>query len=163
MIILLAIIGLLAIVAFITCPSERQMKEAMNDNIMQCLQTNDSTRMDHLDNALANVGYMFSKAKPTENSKELARLFVKHNRVEVYKHATYTTMYLFNNYSTEGVRCGLGIFGIVIPLLNYNEFLLRVEPIRKEPQRKTIDMNIEGDSLYFGEIPNLIFKEEEFY
>ncbi len=158
-IILLGIMGILAIVAYITCPSEQSMREAMDDNIKQCILSNDSTRMDGLDNALSNIGYMLSTAEE-EPDKELMVTFRKHNRLEFFDHSTYTTLYVFNAYHAEGIRCGIGIFGLIIPTLNYNDLLMRVEPIRKEYPRKEIPLTNEGDTFIFGDTPDLIFRGE---
>ncbi len=158
-IILLVIMAFLATIAYITCPSENHMREEMSDNIRQCIETNDSTKMDGLDNALANIGYMFSTAEG-EPDKELMETFKKHNRVEFYDHSMYTTYYVFNSYHASGTRCGIGIFGMIIPTLNYADLLMRVEPMRKEYPKKEIPLHIEGDSLYFGDTPDLIFRGE---
>ncbi len=158
MLILLIIVGLLTLIAYLTCPSERTMKMEMDDNIRQCIETNDSTKMDALDNALANFGYMFSSAEG-EPDKELMATFNRFNRVECYDHGIYMTSRLFNSYYTEGVRCGIGVFGMVIPTLNYAELLMRLEP-RKEYPKKELPVTIEGDSIYFGDTPDLIFRGE---
>jgi hypothetical protein len=53
----------------------------------------------------------------------------------------------------EGVRCAIGVFGIVIPTANFNDFLLRVGPMRKEYNTPAINTSV--DEEYFGENPDL--------
>ncbi len=156
---LVVIMAILALIAYITCPTEQYVKEEMEDNIRQCIENNDGKKMDGIDNALANVGYMFSSAEGEPN-QELKTTFERHNRTECYDHSTYRTFYVYNSYHAEGVRCGVGIFGMVIPTLNYADLLMQLEPIRKEYPKKEIPLHQEGDSLYFGDTPDLIFRSE---
>ena len=68
--------------------------------------------------------------------------------MEYYKHTFYATTLLHNNYKPEGIRAGVGIFGIVIPTVNFNDFLFRLGPMHRgydqKPVRSTII--IEGDN-----------------
>lgn len=161
-VIALLVLLLLTIVAWITCPSDAHMREEMNDDLVQCIQKNDSVNMDPIDEFIANIGYFFSKAKtPLDRPTELA--FRKYNRMEIYNHGAFSTMYVFNNMYAEGKRCALGIFGMVIPMLSYSEILLSVEPIRDEFEPKQVEIQVSRDTTEFGEIPNLIFQEEEYY
>ncbi|MBQ9672698.1 MAG: hypothetical protein IJV34_07590 [Prevotella sp.] len=161
-IILGVLMGILTVIAYATCPSEQYMRDEMTDNIRQCIEKNDSSQMDQIDSFLANIGYIFTTADSVVD-KELMNTFYRHNRLEVYNHGAYITMYVFNNLNAEGIRCGIGIFGVVIPTIDFNDLLLRVEPVRREYERKTIETVIEGEPYYFGETPNLIFKEDEYY
>ncbi len=159
-VILLAVLGLLALIAYITCPSQKYMRSEMMDNIKQCIERNDSTAMDKLDNALANIGYMFSSTDPKTN-KDLMETFKKYNRTEIYDHGIYSTMLVFNNYNLDGVRCGIGIFGMVIPTLSYSDLIMRIDPVGKTYEKKTIELP-DLDTLIFGEIPDLVFQEEDY-
>ena len=158
-VILGGILGILALIAAITCPSEKNMSEQMSDNIRQCLERSDSVYMDGIDNALANIGYIFSTAKTTGDT-EMIRAFKKHNRLEYYNHGIFSTMYVFNNFHYEGIRCGIGIFGIVIPLINFNDLVLRTIPIRKEYNYRPVEDD--GDEEFYGSTDDgedFIFKE----
>lgn len=159
----LGILLALTIVAWITCPSDAHMRERINDDLVQCIQRNDSVRLDPVDEIVANVAFFFTKADSSlDRSVEMA--FRKYNRTEIYNHGIYTTMFLFNNANAEGSRCALGVFGMVFPLLSYGDILLSVEPMRREYKPKPVELETPaGDTLDFGEIPNLIFEEEEYY
>ncbi len=159
LVILAAILGCVGLVAHLTRPSEKKMRAEMIDNIRQCIEKPDSIYTDAIDDVVANVGYIFTSADSVVD-KELMDNFNKHNRLEYYKRTFYSSMHVYNNFHTEGLRCGIGIFGIVIPTLNFNDLLLRVGPVRRDYDQKPIDSD--GDSEYFGETPDLIFREGDY-
>jgi hypothetical protein len=131
LVILAGIIGVLAFIASLTRPSERYMREQMYDNIRQCIESPDSIQTDAIDDAVANFTYIFTSAGPVENKALMAR-FNQYNRIEYFEHSTYSSLHIFNNFRPEGVRCAIGIFGIVIPTINFNDLLLRTGPVRRD-------------------------------
>ena len=160
-VILAAILGVLGFIANITRPSEKKMRAEMTDNIRQCLESSDSIHHnDWIDDAVDNVGYIFTEAGKEVN-QELMDNFNRYNRLEYYKRTFYSSMHVYNNFHIEGIRCGIGIFGIVIPTVNFNDLLLRVGPVRKDYNQKLInnDEEDEGDDEDLDETPDLIFKE----
>lgn len=154
LILFVAIVTVLAILAIMTKPSEQTMREEMTDNIRQCIEANDSIATDWIDDAVNNVGYIFTEADTLGHDGSQLSTFNQYNRLEYYDHTLFATMRLFNNYRVEGVRCAIGIFGIVIPTVNFNDFLLRVGPMRKDYNQPIIRTNI-GDDEYIGENPDL--------
>ena len=74
--------------------------------------------------------------------------------MEYHHHAFYSTMYLHNNYRPQGTRAGIGIFGMVLPTVNFNDLILRVAPIHKGYDKR-IMQNIYYEDQYFGENPNV--------
>ena len=130
-VILAGIIIVLLIIAFFTKPTEQEMRDEMNDNIMQCMEMNDSIRGDQIDDFVHNIGFIFTTADSTKVGMEWREAFDKYNRLEIYRHAFCTTAYVYNNIRTEGTRVGIGLFGVVIPTANFNDFLLRVGPMHK--------------------------------
>ena len=135
--------------------------DEMMDNIRQCIERNDSLQTDALDDAIANIGYIFTTADSVVN-QELMANFKRYNRLEFYDHTLYSSMRVYNNFHIDGIRCGVGIFGIVIPTINFNDLLLRDGPIQTdEGGIRTID--VDGIDPYFGETPDLIFREENYY
>ena len=132
----LAILGILLLVAIITCPSEETMYEETRDNIRQCIEANDSLQIDGIDETLNNISYIFSKADTAVHDAEIMKSFDKYNRLE------------YNNHTA------IGVFGLVIPTANFNDFLLRVGPMRKDYNTPAIK-NTYGDEEYFGENPDL--------
>ncbi len=159
-IVTVVIVGALLLIAYLTCPSERYMREEMTDNIRQCIERPDSIQTDKLDDMLANIGYIFTTADSVVN-KELMDNFNRNNRLEYYDHTFWSTMRVYNNFRIEGIRCAIGFLGIVIPTINFNDLLLRDLPIRKEREPGSDDFY--NDDFYFGETPDLIFKEENYY
>ncbi|MBR1688078.1 MAG: hypothetical protein IJ710_06030 [Prevotella sp.] len=153
-IILLAFIVLLLVVAHVTVPSEEKMRTEMADDIRECIQENDSIQGDKLDDAVGNFFRIFTTADTTANDRELLDAFYKYNRIEIFRHGLYATARIHNNYRPEGTRVGFGIFGIVIPTVNFNDLLMRVGPLRKDYNQRLIKTTY-GNDEYFGENPDL--------
>ena len=149
----LAIMGILFIIAAATCPSEETMYNETIDDIHQCIQDNDSLQVDGIDETLNNISYIFTSADTAIHDDEIMNAFKKYNRLEYNNHSIFSTMRLYNNFRVEGVRCAIGVFGIVIPTANFNDFLLRVGPMRKEYNTPAINTTVEEE--YFGENPDL--------
>lgn len=153
LIILAVILAILGLIAFITRPSEQVMREKTIDNIRQWIEQRDSTETDDIDDFVANIGYIFTSADSTVNTERMAQ-FNKHNRLKYYEHAFFSTVYIYNNYRIEPERCGIGIFGMVIPTVNFNDFMLSNDTLRRDYNQKLVDPTI-GQEEYFGENPDL--------
>ena len=154
-IIIFAVITLLlVIIAMFTTPSDSMMRWQMEDNVRQCIQDHDSITSDKIDETFNNVCRIFTHADSTANDKELLKIFNAYNRLEYYDHSIFKTCRLVNNIHPEGLREGIGIFGIVIPFLNYDDFLMSEGPVRG----KNIDRLIKDQTLpdsYLGDNPML--------
>ena len=153
-IIFVGILAILAIIAIITCPSEQKMQEEMTDNIRQCIEANDSIHTDWIDDAINNVGYIFTDADSTAIGDETMKVFFDHNPLMYSNHTLFSTMRLYNSFQVQGIRCGIGIFGLVIPTVNFNDFILRSGPLRREYNQPVIHNDL-GDDTYMGENPDL--------
>lgn len=155
-----AILAVIAIIAIITCPSEETMYEEMNDNIHQCIEEKDSLAIDWIDDAINNVGYIFTTADTTINTGAMND-FKEHNNLVYHNHLFFSTMNLYNTFQVQGLRCGIGIFGLVIPTVNFNDFILKTGTMRKEYNQQII-RNVIADDDYMGENPDLggIFEYE---
>lgn len=151
--VLAGIIIVLLIIAFFTKPSEQEMRDEMNDNIMQCMEMNDSIRGDQIDDFVHNIGFIFTTADSTKVGKEWREVFDKYNRLEIFSHTFFRTAYVYNNIRTEGSRVGIGAFGLVIPTANFNDFLLRVGPMHKGYEQRLIQTTIIPEDL--GTNPNI--------
>ena len=153
------VLGVLAIILAIFCPSEERMRTIMEDDIRQCINAHDSINGDWIDNAINNFSYMFTTAD-TISEVEMYKLFKKNNRLEYNDHTIFATMNVCNNFRPDGIRCGIGILGFVIPTINYNDFLLVVGSLRKEYNQPIIENaptnNNEDDDEgeVFGENPD---------
>ena len=153
-IILIAACILLFIIALFTVPSDNQMKWQMEDNIRECLQDNDSIHGDKIDEAFSNVRRIFTHADTTVNDKERLETFHRLNKLEYYRHSFFSTAHVRNNIYPQGIREGIGIFGIVIPTINYDDFLMSEGPVRgKYNERLIKDMYVPDD--YLGDNPHL--------
>ncbi|MBQ8463442.1 MAG: hypothetical protein IJ544_04920 [Prevotella sp.] len=155
LIIIGGILGILAVIAWLTNPSEQTMREEMNDNIRQWIQENDSLNTDGIDDAVQNTGFIFTSADSvdTPEQKQMLESFEKHNRLVYFDHTLFSTMHIYNSFHVEGKRCGIGVFGLVIPTVNFNDFLLREGPMRKDYNQPVIRNY--GNDEYFGENPDL--------
>lgn len=153
----IGILGIIAIIALITNPSEQTMREEMSDNIRQWIQESDSlNNSDWIDEAVINTGFIFTSADSvvTPWQMQIEEQFEKHNHVEYYDHSLFSTMHIFNSFHIQGKRCAIGFFGIVIPTVNFNDFILREGTMRKDYNQPVI-RNINGDEEYYGENPDL--------
>ena len=127
-------IGILtAIVLFVakaTVPSKAKMEAEMNDDIIQCIQECQAKFADGSDDLVRNTMSVFTHADsiPDDDTMDTFR---KHNRIVYYKHTFYHTAYLFNNVIPDGKRVGVGVFGLVIPSLDFSDFIMRMAPLRK--------------------------------
>ena len=152
LVIFLGILLILFIIAILTKPTDQEMRDEMNDNIMQCMEMNDSIRGDQIDDFVHNIGFIFTKADTTKVGQEWREVFDKYNRLEIYNHSFFRTAYVYNNIRTEGTRVGFGIYGMVIPTANFNDFLLPIGPMRRNYNQKLINTTIEPD---LGVNPNV--------
>jgi len=153
LVILAGICGVLLVIARFTVPDEETMMNEMTDNIRQCIEANDSIKQDWIDDAINNIGYIFTYADSIPNQEILGN-FYKYNKVEYHRHTFYATTLLHNNFKPDGVRVGIGIFGVVIPTVNFNDFLFRIGPMHKGYDQKIIKRSISGEPS-FGSDPEL--------
>ena len=86
LLILAGILVVLLIVAYFTAPNEKEMRDEINDDIMQCMEMNDSIRGDQIDDFVHNLGFIFTTADSTKVGEEWREAFDKYNRVEIYRH-----------------------------------------------------------------------------
>ena len=153
-VILAVILAILALIAVITRPSEEKMREEMTDNIRECIEARDSINTDWIDDAINNVGYIFTNADSTAYGEEVMRSFFAHNQIEYHSHTLFSTTRLYNSFQVQGVLCGIGVFGIVIPTVNFNDFLIRQGTMRKDYNQPVIRTDM-GEDTYLGENPDL--------
>jgi hypothetical protein len=147
------ILVVLLIVAHFNVPDKQYMTDEIEDDIRECILTHDSIKADWLDDAIGNIGYIFTHAD-SAFSQESWRAFQKYNKLEYHKRATYASMHLHNNLHPDGVRVGIGIFGVVIPTLSFEDLLLRVERMHGGYDKGVIQ-NINYDTDYMGEQPHI--------
>ena len=81
--------------------------------------------------------------------------FDKYNRLEIYRHAFFTTAYIYNNIRAEGVRVGIGAFGVVVPTVNFNDFLFKLGPMHKGYNQKILQRTVIKGSSSFADNPEL--------
>lgn len=154
LLVMAGILIVLLIIAYFTAPTEKEMRDEINDDIMQCLEMNDSIRGDKIDDYVNNIGFVFTTADSTKVGQEWREAFDKYNHLEIYRHTFFTTAYIYNNILTEGSRVGIGAFGVVVPTMNFNDFLLRVGPMHKGYNQKLIKSGTIPDTD-LGTNPNI--------
>ena len=154
LVILAGIVAMLLVLAYFTAPTEQEMMTEMDDNVMQCLEENDSIRGDVIDDYVNNLGSVFTAADTTQIVPDLIKAYRKLNRMEVYHHSLYSTAYIFNNMHPEGVRIGFGAFGIIVPTVTYKDLLLDVGPMHKGYNQKIIQTGVIPDTD-LGSTPNI--------
>ena len=130
--ILTGILILLFIVAIMTKPTQEEMEMEMVDNILQCIQANDSIQGDDIDDQVNNMNSVFSRADTAKINKELLTSLKKNNKLEIYNHSFFRTAYIINNIHPAGVRVGIGMFSVVYPTVLYKDLLLNVGPMQKK-------------------------------
>ena len=130
--ILIGILIVLFIVALMTKPTQEEMEMEMVDNILQCIEANDSIQGDDIDDQVNNLNSMFSRADTAKINKELLTSLKKNNRLEIYNHSFFRTAYIINNIYPQGTRVGVGMFGVVYPTVIYKDLLLNVGPMQKD-------------------------------
>ena len=131
-VILLGILIILFIVGIMTKPTQEEMEIEMVDNILQCIEANDSIQGDEIDDQVNNLNSVFSHADTANINKELLTSLKKNNRLEIYNHTFFRTAYIINNIHPEGARVGWGMYGIVYPTVLYKDLLLNVGPMQKK-------------------------------
>ncbi len=147
-----AVLLILSIIAIITAPKEEIMYAHTEDNIRQCLQYNDSIKGDVIDEVVANIGRTFTVADSTLDNKEIVEIYEKHNKIEAYRHTLFSTARLLNNKHPEGVRVGIGIFGLVISTVLYEDILMDFGAVRGKYNEPLIKEPVDTDP-YLGENP----------
>jgi hypothetical protein len=145
---------ILLIIAIVTVPNDEVMKAEMDDNIRQCLQANDSIRGDIIDDVVNNASHIFSVADSTIDDHEILEVYNKYNELRIYRHTFFSTAMIHNNLHPQGIRAGIGIFGLVIPTVYYSDLLLRTGAVRRDFNQKLIQDAPPADD-YIGENPNL--------
>ena len=154
LIIFIAFILVMLIIAYFTTPTEKEMMAEMEDNIMQCMEENDSIKGDVIDDYVHNLGFIFTQADSTNVDEEVRKAYHMYNRLEVYRHSFYATAYLRNNLHPEGVRVGFGFLGLIVPTVLYEDILLDVAPIHKGYNQKLYRQTIVPDND-MGKTPNI--------
>ena len=130
--ILAVILFCVFLVALILRPSDSKMIWQTEDNIRECLLASDNIQSDIIDDYVGNIGRILTHADSAEVDAEQWAVFRKYNTLRIYSHPGYKTAYIHNNVHPEGVRVGIGIFGIVIPTVKYADMLLNTGTVRGE-------------------------------
>mgnify|MGYP003462952630 FL=1 len=153
-IMLVAVMLLLILTAKLTIPSDEQMMYGTLDGVCQCIQDSHGVPGDKSDDIVRNGIATVSHETDSAKKDTILADFKKFNRVEIYHHTFFSTAYIISNFNSRGARAAVGIFGLVIPTVNFNDFVLRNGPIRKEYNQRIIKQTITSDT-YMGDNPDL--------
>ena len=140
-------------VAYFTTPTEKEMLIEADDGIIECLIANDSIKGDPIDDYVNNLGSIISVGDSTQVSEEVMKAYRMYNKLEAYRHTFYATARLVNNMHPEGVRVGIGMFGLIIPTVTYKDLLLDVGPVHKGYNQQIIRPTVTEPDL--GTTPNI--------
>ena len=143
-IIIAAVTGIVLLAASTTVPSKAKMEQELTDDIGQCIEECQGNAADISDDFVRNA--MSVLTHPDSIPEQAMDIFWKHNRIEVYHHTFFSTAFLFNNAIPNGKRCAIGVFGMVIPMLKYNDFIMRMVPMRKDYNQRIIKNEFSIDS-----------------
>ncbi|MGN0280759.1 MAG: hypothetical protein ACI4B3_00470 [Prevotella sp.] len=149
-IIIAVLTGIILLIAQSTVPTKAKMEQEMNNDIQQCIEECQGNAADDSDDLVRNAKAVFIHGDSIADT-EAMETFWKHNRIEYYPHTFFITAYLYNNAIPNGKRAGVGIFGMVIPMLKYSDFIMRMMPLRKDYNQRiiknqfSIDSNPEND------------------
>lgn len=143
LIVLAGIIAVLLLVAFFTVPSKEEMEIKITSSIKECIEANYKTKCDKIDDAVRNMTNIFATPDTVAGCKDMED-FHRYNSIEIYRHPLYSTARIHNNLNMEGIRVGIGVFGITIPTITFSDMILRVGPVRKDYNQKII-RNSYGD------------------
>ena len=152
-IILGAILLVLFVIAVITVPTDDTMRREAMDSVHQCLQDNDETSNDELEEDFANVSRTLSDADTTQTNHEMLKCFKAYNTLTIYDHTSYKTAYIFNTRNPQGARIGIGIFGMVISTVYYDDLVLDLGPARGDFNERLVPAPTQDE--YFGDNPHL--------
>lgn len=141
------IIGLLLLIARLTIPTDETINTRMTDSILRCIEENTRNKSDGIDDAVRNITDIFATTTETEDTLGVMDDFNKYNKLTIHHHTFYSTARLDNNRDMKGTRIGIGIFGMVIPTISYNDMILQVGPIHKEYNQPIIKNAYEGEDL----------------
>ena len=153
-IMLVAVMLLLMLSAKLTIPSDEQMMYGTLDGVCQCIQDSHGVPGDKSDDIVRNGIATVSHETDSAKKDTILADFKKFNSVEIYHHTFFSTAYTISNFNSRGARAAVGIFGLVIPTVNFNDFVLRNGPIRKEYNQRIIKQTITSDT-YMGDNPDL--------
>jgi len=103
---------------------------------------------------VGNIGRIFSHADTTDLNKEQWATYQKLNRLEIYTHTLFRSARIINNIHPDGVRVGIGLFGIVIPTIKYSDLLMNTGAVRGDYNQRLIKDIVVPDE-YVGENPNV--------
>jgi hypothetical protein len=146
-VILVGILIILLIVGMMTKPTQEEMEMEMVDDILQCIEANDSIQGDDIDDQVNNLNSIFSLADTANINKELLVSLRKNNHLEIFNHSFFRTAYIVNNIHPEGTRVGIGMFGVVYPTVLYKDLLLNVGPMQKKYKDGVIRTGVPAQDL----------------
>ncbi len=136
-------VAVLTFIANLSVPSDGDMLAKTEDGISQCIDDNSISKNDRIDDVVRNFTAIFTGSDSASIEKNMTD-FYRFNRIEIYRHALYSTARIHSNFHPEGTKAAIGIFGVIIPTVSYDDILMRVAPIRKEYNQSIL--NIEYDS-----------------
>lgn len=68
-------------------------------------------------------------------NKDVIEMFYAYNNIDVFKHYFYSTAHIHNRYQTKDRIACFGILGIVIPVIDWDKYIVKTGPIKRHYYR----------------------------
>ena len=135
----IAVIVVLLFVAHFTIPSEKHIKRTITSFVKSDIKKKSADNM--------------------ATDEDADSMFYTYNSIEVIHHSLYAEVVLHNRYKTNNIISAIGLYGIVFPLIDWNEYIVTNGPVKhkyyhagkKNPQETPWIGNKDCET---GEIPN---------
>ncbi|MBP3512597.1 MAG: hypothetical protein J6K19_11220 [Prevotella sp.] len=137
-------VAAIAFIASLSVPADEDMLAKTEEGISLCIDENAISKSDKIDDAVRNFTAIFTGSDSAATERNMTD-FYRFNRIEIYRHAFYSTARIHSNFHPEGTRASIGIFGMVIPTVSYDDILMRVLPIRKEYNQRILNIEYGSD------------------
>lgn len=137
--IILTAIAIILVIAHITVPSKQLMVSSISYYVKSDI--NDESPF------------------VSATDKDVSKMFYTYNTIDIFKHYFYSTAHIHNRYHTKDKIACIGVLGIVIPIVDWNEYIVKNGPVKrhyyrggkKNPQYTPIIGNKDYET---GRLPN---------
>ncbi len=127
-----AAVVVLLLVAMVSVPSDDRMKSEVENAVTLSIIANVMGPQDQSDDVVRNLTSIINAVDTAAIKMDQFHVFQKMNKIEVYRHALFSTARIHHLGNPGGTRVAIGFLGLVIPTVTSNDYLLRTEPLRKD-------------------------------
>ncbi len=135
----IAVIVVLLFIAKFTVPSEMKVRKAVASYVKMDIRG--------------------SSADHSYTDEDADRMFYAYNSIDIHQYSLCSVARMHNRYKTQDIMAAIGVFGIVIPLIDWNEYIITNGPVKhhyyhggmKNPQNTPIIGDKDFDT---GKLPD---------